>query len=62
MSVVSGEYEEIPFAGGEAIDLSNVTPEQLQKIQDEVAGKVAVLVLSLSQNASVMEAMLKLLN
>lgn len=62
VSVVSGEYEEIPFAGGEAIDLSNVTPEQLQKIQDEVAGKVAVLVLSLSQNASVMEAMLKLLN
>ena len=62
VSVVSGEYEEIPFAGGEAIDLSNVTPEQLQKIQDEVAGKVAVLVLSLSQNASVMDAMLKLLN
>lgn len=48
VSVESAEYEEIEFAGGEAIDLSAITDEQLERVKTEVASKVAALVVSLA--------------
>lgn len=57
----SAEYEEVEFAGGEAIDLSNITDEQISRIKEEVSGKAAALAVTLALKPDVIGNVLTLI-
>ena len=55
------EAEEISFSGGEAIDLSNPTEEQTQRVSNEIVGQAAALTISLATQLDVAGDLLMLL-
>lgn len=60
LSVWRGEYEEIPFAGGEAIDMSDMSDEQLQRLQGEALSALMVLSMRLTEYPGVLDELLPL--
>lgn len=48
------EYEDIPFAGGEAIDLSAITDKQKEKVKEQIIGNAAGMALTLAMRPGVM--------
>lgn len=55
------EAEEISFSGGEAIDLSNPTEEQTQRVKDEVVKQAAAMTISLATQLDVIGDLMTLL-
>ena len=55
------EVEDIAFSGGEAIDMSDPTEAQLQRVKDEVAKQAASLTLSLATKLDVIGDVMTLL-
>ena len=55
------EAEEISFSGGEAIDLSNPTEEQTQRVSNEIVGQAAALTISLATQLDVAGDLMMLL-
>ena len=55
------EAEEISFSGGEAIDLSNPTEEQMQRVSNEIVGQAAALTISLATQLDVAGDLMTLL-
>ena len=49
-----GDYEEIDFAGGEAVDLNALEEKQMEKIRGEIVGNSASMMLSLALRPGVM--------
>ena len=61
MTVVCSEYEDTPFEGGQAVDLSGeMTQEQLEMIEKTVKGKAAALGVKLALKPVVLGNLLKL--
>ena len=60
LSAGNAEYEEIAFSGGEAIDLSNPTDEQLERVKNEVVKHAASLTISLATQPDVIGPLLTL--
>ena len=48
------DYEEIAFAGGQAIDLTNISDDEIQQIKNEVIAQGAKLSLALVLHPSVL--------
>lgn len=55
------EYEDIPFAGGIAIDLQNITDEQIETLKSEVMTKAAGLAVSLITKPSALSDLMTLM-
>jgi len=61
MSITQDEYEEIAFAGGQAMDLSAMDDAKAEQIKSEVMAQAAKLGLSLMAHPSVLENLMALL-
>lgn len=61
VNLEQADYDEVAFAGGQAVDLTNLTQEQLDSITGEVMGQAAKLSLSLMASPSVLSDVQKLL-
>ena len=53
LSAENVEAEEVSFSGGEAIDLSDPTEEQMQRVKDEVVKQAAAMTVSLATQLDV---------
>ena len=60
MALVQAEYEEIPFAGGQAIDLTDLDEEKIEQIKSEVKKQAAKVGVSLVTHPSVLADLTKL--
>ena len=54
MTLVRAEYEDIAFAGGEAVDLTALDDAQLGKIKNAVVGNAAGLAVKLAMRPGVL--------
>ena len=54
LSLVRGEYEDIEFAGGEAVDLTALDEVQIEKIKGAVVGNATGMALSLAMRPGVL--------
>lgn len=61
LTAENAEAEEISFSGGEAIDLSNPTEEQTQRVKDEVVKQAAAMTISLATQLDVIGDLMTLL-
>ena len=61
VNAANAEAEEIAFSGGEAIDVSDPTEEQLQRVRDEVAKQAGALTLTLATKLDVIADVMTLL-
>jgi len=60
VALVQADYEEIPFAGGQAIDLTDLDDAKIGQIKDEVKKQAAKVGLSLVAHPSVLADMMTL--
>ena len=60
VALVQAEYEEIPFAGGQAIDLTDLDEEKIEQIKSEVKKQAAKVGVSLVTHPSVLADLTKL--
>ena len=60
VALVQADYEEIPFAGGQAIDLTNLDDAKIGQIKDEVKKQAAKVGLSLVAHPSVLADLMKI--
>lgn len=61
MTLARAEYEEIVFEGGEAVDLTALDEEQMEKIKNQVVNNAASMALSLAMRPAVMSDLMKLI-
>ena len=55
------EAEDVSFSGGEAVDLSDPTEEQIQRVKDEIVGQAASLTISLATQFDVIGDLMTLI-
>ena len=60
ISVEQSEYEEIPFAGGQAIDLTNLGEEDMKKVKNEVATQAARMAVNMMTHPGVLADLMTL--
>lgn len=60
MALVQAEYEDIPFAGGQAIDLTKLDDEKIEQIKGEVKKQAAKVGVSLVTHPSVLADLMTL--
>lgn len=62
MAIEPSVYEEVAFAGGQAVDLSNLDEAKIELIKNEVMAQAAKIGLSLITNPSVMSDLMTLIS
>lgn len=62
VTIEQGEYEEISFAGGQAIDVTDMTDEQMEQIKNEVIAQGTKLSLSMVLHPGVLSDILTLIS
>lgn len=61
LTIANAAYEEIAFSGGEAIDLSNPTEAQTQRVKDEIVKQATALTISFATKLDVIDDLMTLL-